>query len=144
MAGVAKVAGGAVVADWKQLIARDDVDAVIVSTPPSLHAEMCIAAAEAGKHVLCEKPLALDSREGQAIVDAAERCRVRIATGFNYRFYPSFKLAKSSWPTAASAPSTTSAASAATRPRRTTSRGCTTSAPRAAARCATSASTCST
>ena len=94
VAAVAKVAGGAVAADWKQLIAREDVDAVIVSTPPSLHAEMCIVAAEAGKHVLCEKPLALDSREGKAIVAAAERCRVSIATGFNYRFYPSFKLAK--------------------------------------------------
>ncbi len=94
-ARAAKVgAGAAVVADWRELIGRNDVDAVIVSTPPSLHRDMCVDAAAAGKHVLCEKPLALDSREGHEIVAAAERGGIRVATGFNYRFYPSFSLAK--------------------------------------------------
>lgn len=91
---VAKDSGSQVVGSWRELITRNDVDAVVVSTPPRLHHDMCVAAAEAGKHVLCEKPLALDSAEGRAIVAAADRCGVRIATGFNYRFYPSFALAK--------------------------------------------------
>ncbi|MBV6521947.1 MAG: Myo-inositol 2-dehydrogenase [Gemmatimonadaceae bacterium] len=84
----------AVADDWRALVAREDVDAVLVCTPPRLHAEMCIGAAEHGKHVLCEKPLAFDADEARSIVAAGERYGVRIATGFNYRFYPSFAKAK--------------------------------------------------
>ncbi len=94
-ATVAAIVPGAVsVADWRLAIARDDVDAVIVSTPPSLHQEMTIAALEAGKHVLCEKPLARTPDECRAMVAAAERTGRRLATGFNYRFYPSFSKAR--------------------------------------------------
>ena len=88
------VPGAAHVTDWRLAIARDDVDAVIVSTPPSLHQEMCIEALEAGKHVLCEKPLARTPDECRAMVAAAERTGKRLATGFNYRFYPSFRRAR--------------------------------------------------
>ena len=80
--------------DWGTLLQRADVDAVIVSTPPALHAEMCIAALQAGKHVLCEKPLARSPDECLAMIAAAEQAGRRLATGFNYRFYPSFALAK--------------------------------------------------
>ncbi|MCI0437052.1 MAG: Gfo/Idh/MocA family oxidoreductase [Gemmatimonadetes bacterium] len=80
--------------DWLTLLQRNDVDAVIVSTPPALHARMCVAALEAGKHVLCEKPLARSSAECRTMVNAAARAKLQLATGFNYRFYPSFARAK--------------------------------------------------
>jgi predicted dehydrogenase len=91
---IAQRAGVPADSDWRRLLERADVDAVIVATPPSLHAEMCIAAFEAGKHVLCEKPLARSAAECREIVDAAQTAGLVIATGFNYRFYPSFMLAR--------------------------------------------------
>lgn len=95
-ARAAQVAAGAPVErDWRDLIRRPDVDAVIVSTPPSLHAEMTIAALRAGKHVLCEKPLARTPEECRAMVDAARESGRFLATGFNYRFYPSVMQARS-------------------------------------------------
>jgi predicted dehydrogenase len=87
-------AGSAVECDWRALIARPDVDAVIVSTPPSLHAEMTIAALRAGKHVLCEKPLARTVEECRAMTAAAAESGRFLATGFNYRFYPSVLKAR--------------------------------------------------
>lgn len=86
--------GGAVVADWRQLVQRDDLDAVVISTPPHLHAEMCIEALEAGKHVLSEKPLARTAEECRQILAVAERRNCFMATGFNYRFYPSIEKAR--------------------------------------------------
>lgn len=86
--------GGQVVGNWEELIRRDDIDAVIVSTPPSLHMEMSVAALENGKHVLCEKPLARNSAECQTMIDAANRSGRYLATGFNYRFYPSILKAR--------------------------------------------------
>lgn len=93
---VAQAAPGQVTTtdDWRATVDRPDVDAVIISTPPVLHAEMCIAALDAGKHVLCEKPLARTPEECRAMVEAARRNGRRLATGFNYRFYPSFELAR--------------------------------------------------
>ena len=86
--------GGQVVSDWHELVQRDDIDAVIVSTPPSLHMEMTVTAMENGKHVLCEKPLARNSAECQTMLDAAQRSGRYLATGFNYRFYPSILKAR--------------------------------------------------
>ena len=80
--------------EWRNLLRRDEVDAVIVSTPPSLHAEMCIEALESGKHVLCEKPLARTPDECKSIFKAAEKSGRFLATGFNYRFYPSVHKAR--------------------------------------------------
>jgi len=88
------VPGAVAVTDWREAISRADVDAVIVSTPPSLHEEMTVAALEAGKHVLCEKPLARTPDECRRMVAAADRTGKKLATGFNYRFYPSFKRAR--------------------------------------------------
>lgn len=85
--------GALVDRDWYTLIDRE-LDAVIVSTPPSLHADMCIEAMHAGRHVLCEKPLARSPSECRAMVDAAESTGRVLAVGFNYRFYPSFARAR--------------------------------------------------
>ena len=68
-------AGGSVEIDWRALIARDDVDLVDVCTPGDTHAEIAIAALEAGKHVLCEKPLANTVEEAVAMTEVAERGR---------------------------------------------------------------------
>ncbi len=80
--------------DWRALVTDEDIEAVIVSTPPSLHAEMCIAALKAGKHVLCEKPLTRTVQEGEAVVNTANETGKFLATGFNYRFYPSVLKAR--------------------------------------------------
>ncbi|MEP7343704.1 MAG: Gfo/Idh/MocA family oxidoreductase, partial [Gemmatimonadaceae bacterium] len=95
MSALAQRFGAQTVPDWRSLVTRPDVDAVIVSTPPMLHSEMAIAALRAGKHVLCEKPLARDPAECHAMVRAASEAGLVLATGFNYRFYPSFQLARS-------------------------------------------------
>jgi predicted dehydrogenase len=93
-AEVAAPHGAVHTGDWRPLLERDDVDAIIVSTPPALHAEMAIAALAAGRHVLCEKPLARSIEECRAMVAAAGAAGRVLATGFNYRFYPSFRLAR--------------------------------------------------
>jgi predicted dehydrogenase len=59
--------------DWREVIARDDIDIVDIVTPGDSHAEISIAALEAGKHVLCEKPLANTVAEAEAMADAAAR-----------------------------------------------------------------------
>ncbi|MEU6658131.1 Gfo/Idh/MocA family oxidoreductase [Streptomyces sp. NPDC046821] len=83
--------------DWRALIARDDVDVVDICTPGSSHAEIAVAALEAGKHVLCEKPLANTVAEAEAMAEAAQRAfdRGQLAmTGFNYRRVPATALAR--------------------------------------------------
>ncbi|MEM6689283.1 MAG: Gfo/Idh/MocA family oxidoreductase [Planctomycetota bacterium] len=62
---------------YQELIRRDDVDAVYVALPPSLHHEVCLAAAEAGKGILCEKPLALNANQAKEIDSACQRANVR-------------------------------------------------------------------
>jgi len=86
--------GAAVAPDWRKLVERGDVDAVIVSTPPNLHAQMAIGALEAGKHVLVEKPISREPVEARAMIAAADSAHRHLATGFNYRFYPSVRRAK--------------------------------------------------
>jgi predicted dehydrogenase len=86
--------GAAVESDWRALASRTDIDAVIVSTPPPLHAEMCMAALEQGKHVLCEKPLARNPQESRQIVEAAHRHRKLLGSGFNLRFFPPIMKAR--------------------------------------------------
>jgi predicted dehydrogenase len=80
--------GGHTVSSVEELVRSGDVDAVVVSTPPNLHRAHCEAALSAGKHVLCEKPLATTVADCRALVEAAERHGRILATGFNYRFYP--------------------------------------------------------
>jgi predicted dehydrogenase len=71
--------------NWREAICRPDVNAVVVSTPTKFHAEIAIDALQAGKHVLCEKPLARTTDEGRRIVEAARRANRVLKTGFNYR-----------------------------------------------------------
>ena len=80
--------------DWKALIARDDIDAVDICTPNNSHAEIAIAAAEAGKMILCEKPLALNPEEGARMVEAVEKAGVANTVWYNYRRVPAVTLAK--------------------------------------------------
>jgi predicted dehydrogenase len=83
--------------DWQELIIRDDVELVDVCTPGDTHAEIAIAALEAGKHVLCEKPLANTVEEAEAMVTAADAARVngvRSMVGFTYRRVPAIALAR--------------------------------------------------
>jgi predicted dehydrogenase len=81
--------------DWRELVRRDDIDVIDVCTPGDSHAEIAAAALAAGKHVLCEKPLANSVDEARAMVAAAERARaagVRTMCGFNYRRVPAVAL----------------------------------------------------
>ena len=77
--------------DWRELVASDDIDVVDICTPGDSHCEIALAALAAGKHVLCEKPLANTVEEARAMVAAAETARaggVRSMCGFNYRRVP--------------------------------------------------------
>ena len=80
--------------DWKALVARDDIDAIDICTPNNMHADIAIAAAEAGKMVLCEKPLARTVAEAQPMVDAIEKAKVPNTVYYNYRRIPAVTLAK--------------------------------------------------
>lgn len=83
--------------DWREAIQRDDIDIIDIVTPGSSHAEIAIAALDAGKHVLCEKPLANTVEEAQAMADAAERAASRgvyAMVGFTYRRVPAATFAR--------------------------------------------------
>ncbi|KQY20370.1 dehydrogenase [Cellulomonas sp. Root485] len=80
--------------DWKALVSRDDIDLVDICTPGDTHAEIAIAALEAGKHVLCEKPLANSVQEAEAMVRAAEASTGLAMVGFTYRRVPAIQLAR--------------------------------------------------
>lgn len=82
------------VTDWRELVARDDVDLVDICVPNNLHAEIAEAAAAAGKMILCEKPLAMDVAEGEKMVAAVEEAGVPNTVSFNYRRVPAVSLAK--------------------------------------------------
>ena len=75
-------------ASLDELLAEPELDAVHITTPNYLHKPMVEAAIAAGKHIVCEKPLAMDSAEGQSLLEAAERAGIVHATNFNFRFYP--------------------------------------------------------
>jgi len=80
--------------DWKKLIARKDIDAIDIVTPNDSHAEIAIAAARAGKMVLCEKPLSLDGPQGEEMVKEIEKAGVPNTVWYNYRRVPAVTLAK--------------------------------------------------
>lgn len=74
--------------DWRELLADDEVKAVYIATPVSLHAEQAIAAAEAGKHVLCEKPMALNVAECDRMIAACAAHGVKLGIAYYRHFYP--------------------------------------------------------
>jgi predicted dehydrogenase len=76
---------------FEEVVTRDDVDAVIIATPNSTHAPIALAAIAAGKHVLCEKPLAMSHAEAMQMARAAEARGVRHMTAFTYRFVPAMR-----------------------------------------------------
>ena len=80
--------------DWRKLIARDDIDAIDICAPNNLHREIVLAAAQAGKIVLCEKPLAMSAAEGEEMCAAIEAAGVANMVWFNYRRVPAISLAK--------------------------------------------------
>ena len=81
-------------ADWRELVERRDVDIVDICTPPGTHAEIAVAAAAAGKAVICEKPLAVTFAQATSIAEAVRRAGVLNAVGFNYRRLPAVSLMK--------------------------------------------------
>jgi predicted dehydrogenase len=82
------------VTDWREVIRRPDVDIVDICTPGDTHAEIAIAALRAGKHVICEKPLANTVAEAQAMVQAAAAATGKSMVAFNYRRVPAVALAR--------------------------------------------------
>ena len=85
--------------DWKKLIARDDIDAIDICTPNDTHAEISLAAAAAGKMILCEKPLSRNLAEGEKMVEAIEKAGaggipLKTTVWYNYRRLPAVSLAK--------------------------------------------------
>jgi predicted dehydrogenase len=96
-AAAARLGWAATETDWRRLVERDDIDLVDICTPGNTHAEIAIAALEAGKHVLCEKPLANTVAEAEAMTAAAEKAYahgVRTMVGFTYRRVPAIALAR--------------------------------------------------
>ena len=80
--------------DYREVMARGDIDAVVIATPNNLHREIALAAFAAGKHVLCEKPLALNAAEAREMRDAAETSGKVHMTAFTYEFIPAVRYLK--------------------------------------------------
>lgn len=80
--------------DWQKLVQRDDVDVVDINAPGNWHTEMALGAAEAGKHIFCEKPLANTLEDAKKMLKAVQDAGVKHMVGFNYRTVPAIRLAK--------------------------------------------------
>src|SRR5205085_6757296 len=80
--------------DWRKLIERDDIDVIDIATPNNTHAEIAIAAAKAGKMILCEKPLSMNGLEGKKMVSVIEKAKVPNMVWYNYRRVPAVALAR--------------------------------------------------
>jgi predicted dehydrogenase len=82
------------VTDWKQVVTDPEVQLLDNGLPNNLHFDPCIEAAENGKNVLCEKPLAMNHAEAKKMYEAAEKAKIKHMTGFNYRFIPAIQFAR--------------------------------------------------
>lgn len=91
---VAAMAGAEASANWRDVVDFHGLDAVIIATPTKFHQEIACVALAAGRHVLCEKPLARTAPEAEAMVVAARRYACVLKTGFNYRYMPHVERAK--------------------------------------------------
>src|SRR5919197_37814 len=85
---------GSIETDWRSLVARKDIDLVDIASPNDTHAEIAIAAARAGKMVMCEKPLGRNASEAEAMVAAVEAAKVPNSVWYNYRRVPAVVLLK--------------------------------------------------
>ena len=81
-------------ADWRKVVERDDVDLVDIGAPSTIHKEVAIAAAKNGKHIFCEKPLALTLEDAREMLEAVQEASVKHMIGFNLRRVPALALAK--------------------------------------------------
>jgi len=79
---------------WKDLIKRDDIDIIDITAPSNFHKEIALGAADQGKHIFCEKPLALNVADAREMLEAVKKSGVKHQIGFNYRFVPAIQLAK--------------------------------------------------
>ncbi|HWI57632.1 MAG TPA: Gfo/Idh/MocA family oxidoreductase, partial [Bacillota bacterium] len=86
-----KVEGAVASADYREILHRDDVHAVVIATPNYTHKAIALDAIAAGKHVLCEKPLALNYQDAREMALAADKAGVRHMTAFTYRFVPAMR-----------------------------------------------------
>ena len=77
--------------DYREIVGRDDVQAVIIATPNVTHAPIALAAIAHGKHVLCEKPIAMSAAEARSMAAAADKAGVRHMTAYTYRFVPAMR-----------------------------------------------------
>ena len=80
--------------DWRKVVERDDIDIIDISTPPALHRDIAVEAAKRGKHIFCEKPIAMDTEEAREMLEAAEAAGVVHYLNHNYRRCPAVVLAK--------------------------------------------------
>lgn len=80
--------------DWNQLIQREDIDMIDINAPSNAHKDIAIASVQAGKHVFCEKPLALTLQDAREMLAEAEKANVKHGICFNYRYLPAVQLAK--------------------------------------------------
>jgi len=80
--------------DWRDLLKDEDVDLVDNGLPNNEHKDSCVAAAEAKKHLLCEKPLGMNAKEAESMYRAAEKAGIKHMVAFNYRFIPAIRLAR--------------------------------------------------
>jgi predicted dehydrogenase len=92
--GLAREMGCQAVERWEEVVERPDIESIIVCTPPNLHAAIAMAAMRAGKHVLCEKPLARTVGEAEEMVREAEERDVALKCGFNLRHHPGVQQAR--------------------------------------------------
>ncbi len=81
-------------ANWQDLISDKEIEAVYIATPVSLHAAQTVAAAEAGKHVLCEKPMAMNVAECEQMIEVCRKNNVKLGIAYYRRFYPAIKRIK--------------------------------------------------
>lgn len=82
------------IGNWEELVARQDIDVIIICTPPDCHLPMCSAALKKGRHVLCEKPLARNPEEAEKIAKLAHSKGLKFKCGFNHRHHPAIKQAR--------------------------------------------------
>jgi UDP-N-acetylglucosamine 3-dehydrogenase len=92
--GLAKKCGGEAFSDYRKILDRDDIDSVIVATPNKFHCEISKAFLDAGKNVLCEKPVTKTVEEAQILVEAAKKSKGFFKTGSNHWYFPNVQKAK--------------------------------------------------